>query len=391
MLDTTDFKTILKTKGVAAMISITSLARLAYGLMTVSLIAAAVSYGQGYALAGAIGATATICMALVSIPKGRVIDGPGPKPLLLFEGLVTTAAALLVGAIFLYDLGPGWLLLAAVLIGVGDPSSVVISKNIWWKILPTERLRLSAMALDQTLSGTLYTASAATAGILVVYVGSYQALLAGVFFSAFSAFLLRFAFLIRDWQPHSSGAKYEWKLKKFVAPVLVYGAYFAISGALPVLLIAFFTDGLLPLALAAIYPGTMISGLLYGMRRGRNPYRVMKLNLGLSAAVLMLAAGWSAPLVICGSLFVYGFMRGAIPPSITYISFQLAGDGSGGQATGSLLVGLFAGLSAGAFLAGVSIDHFGVTTALLLLPVLMVFAFLVSLTIREPQAAGEGI
>ena len=111
---------------------------------------------------------------------------------------------------------------------------------------------------------------------------------------------------------------------------------------------------------------------------------MIKFNLGLGAGIMAVAVGFTYPIAIILGLFAYGFTRGTVSPSITYVSFQIAGEGSGGQATGILSVGLFGGLGIGAFTAGLMIDHFGSETALFLIPVLIAISFIISLTMNSP-------
>ena len=367
-----------------SMLATTTVARISYSVVLVAIVAVGASYEHGWILAGGLAAAATAGMGLSAMAKGRLIDGPGPGTLLLAEGLLSLLALLMLGAVLFFALPPLLLLPISFLLGVGDPSTVVISKNVWWKNLEDERDRLAAMALDQTASGLSYSLGTALAGLLLLWIGAWPALLLGVFGSAVVAFILRKNILISSWQSSKEVIR-KTGLVRFLPVTIIYLSYFSVSGAMPVLVLAADPGSLTPLVLAAIYPGTMISGLIYGIRTGRSPVRALRLSLLLGALALTLGAGLvHLALGILGlALILYGFTRGPVPAASSFVAFRIAGEGAGGQATGILSTALFAGLGLGAFLGGVAVDLLGPVDALWLFPGLIVPALAASLFLHH--------
>ena len=362
---------VLRTPGVGRLAGFALLARMPFGVLPLSIVLLMRREDYDYGAIGAVLGAEALAVGLTAVFVGRFVDRMGQTPVLLITAAMTTvaiaaeAAAIVAGAPVLLLVG-----IAAVQ-GASVPPVSASMRSLWSDLVHEERLA-AAYAFDSIalelvfIVGPLVAAGLATAWTplagMLLCAGLYS--VAAVGFAGTPA--------SRAWRPAESvertraGALGSTGIRTLV----VAGSVAAISfGVLEVALTAFAEDegsrGAVGPLVTVWAIGSVVGGLAYGARSWSSPpgrrFLVLTGLLGLGALPLPFAES----LVAMGAfLFLTGLALAPLGATEYALIGTRAPEGTVTEAYSWQIVANVIGSAAGAFLAGILIEHASVDWAL---------------------------
>lgn len=347
------------------------LARMPFGVLPLSIVLLMRREDYDYGAIGAVLGAEALAVGLTAVFVGRLVDRMGQTPVLLTTAALTTvaiaaeAAAIVAGAPVVLLVG-----IAAVQ-GASVPPVSASMRSLWSDLVHEERLdaayAFDSIALELVfIVGPLVAAGLATAWTplagMILCAGLYSG--AAVGFAGAPA--------SRAWRPAESvertraGALGSTGIRTLV----VAGSVAAISfGVLEVALTAFAEDegsrGAVGPLVTVWAIGSVVGGLAYGARSWSSPpgrrFLVLTGLLGLGALPLPFAES----LVAMGAfLFLTGLALAPLGATEYALIGTLAPEGTVTEAYSWQIVANVTGSAAGAFLAGILIEHASVDWAL---------------------------
>lgn len=289
------YREVLALPGVAALTAVGFLARIPAAAAALTLTLHVVrTLDHGYAAAGAVGAAATVGMAIGAPLLGRVIDRRGLRPVLVLTVLVQTA----------FWAGAPWLgypaLLGGALLGgvFGLPVSSVIRQSLV-VVVPGERRR-PAFALDAMSVETTYIVGPALGALLALQVSTPVALwTVGAGWIASGIALLVLDPPIRSARPSADRpagpVRDRLGLGLVAALVAATAAVFVVLGSELAVIAGLETSGQagwLPLVNAVWCLASLTGGFAYGAARRTVPLPLLVAGLGAATLPVALAGPW---------------------------------------------------------------------------------------------------
>ena len=370
------------------------LARMPFGVLPLSIVLLMRREDYDYGAIGAVLGAEALAVGLTAVFVGRLVDRMGQTPVLLTTAaitavaIVTEAAAIVAGA-------PVVLLVAiAAVQGASVPPVSASMRSLWSDLVHEERLdaayAFDSIALELVfIVGPLIAAGLATAWTplagMLLCAGLYSC--AAVGFAGTPA--------SRAWRPAQSvertraGALGSTGIRTLV----VAGSIAAISfGVLEVALTAFAEDegsrGAVGPLVTVWAIGSVVGGLIYGARSWSSPpgrrFLVLTGLLGLGALPLPFAES----LVAMGAfLFLTGLALAPLGATEYALIGTLAPEGTVTEAYSWQIVANVTGSAAGAFLAGILIEHASVDWALASASIACGLGLLVALAGRRTLVA----
>ncbi|WP_457032267.1 MFS transporter [Kitasatospora sp. P5_F3] len=339
-------------------------ARLSFAMTGVSTVVLIATRRDSYALAGAVSATGVVAIAVGLPLMGRLVDRYGQARVSVGSVLLATGptAGLLLCAHF--D-APAWTLFVCCAASSVLPNLGGMTRARWAHLHRDDpAARHAANSLEQALDELCFMGGPVFAMLLCTSLFPEAGLLAGAVLG--SAGLLLFAAQRRTEPPvqppaagTERGALRDGGLRVLV---LVFAATGVVFGSMEVTTIAYADAlGQKPLAgglLALVAAGSCISGLVFGLVRGRVG-TTGRLLLGVAAMTVLLllplAAGVSgAGLGLLGAaLFVAG--SGTAPTMVAGMTMiqEVLPERQLNEGMGVAVAGILVGISTGAALGGV--------------------------------------
>jgi MFS family permease len=308
------YRSVLRRGDVLSALVPYVLARLPLTMAPLALLLLTQQQTGSYHRAGMVCAGYALAVAVASPILGRFVDRYGQSRVLLVTGVLHAIA--MVGAAFAATARSFPLLtLAAVLAGASLPPVTACMRVLWTRMLPDETSRQAGFALDgiivevAELSGPLFVS------LLLVIGRPVMAL-------AVSGLVMGFAAVAFRSSPASRGVPVSavrrdplgalavpgvWRL------LLVIATSTATIGAVEVAVTAFARQhggmSSAGLYIGVISVGGIIAGVMFGGSGPfghRQPATVLTVALLLSAAAALSMTEATAPLVMVGTLFVFG-------------------------------------------------------------------------------------
>ena len=344
------------------------LGRLPLGMTPLALLFLIRGEGRSYAAAGIVVALYAVAVGVGAPIAGRQVDRFGPTPVLRVRAVAYALLAGTVVALAVLDAGIVAVAAAAALGGLALPPLSSTVRIVWPRLAPDE-LRSTAYALEASLQevffvgGPLLAAALATVSPAAGLAGAGLASLVGATATALLP-------PVRETPPsRAGGAGLLGALgSPGVRTVVLYAAtvgvgFGSVELAMPAFAEAHGSRELGGLALASFSAGSLVGGLVAGMRPPRSVLRRFVLgSLVLATALLGLLLAVSIP-TLCVLAFVAGL---PIAPTIGALYALIDRSARAGTAAESFAwfgTAVSIGVATGSALAGMLIDEHGVRAA----------------------------
>jgi MFS family permease len=385
---------VLRTPGVGRLAAFALLARMPFGVLPLSIVLLMRREDYDYGAIGAVLGAEALAVGLTAVFVGRLVDRMGQTPVLLTTAAITAVAIVTEGAAIVAGAPVVLLVAIAAVQGASVPPVSASMRSLWSDLVHEERLdaayAFDSIALELVfIVGPLIAAGLATAWTplagMLLCAGLYSC--AAVGFAGTPA--------SRAWRPAESvertraGALGSTGIRTLV----VAGSIAAISfGVLEVALTAFAEDegsrGAVGPLVTVWAIGSVVGGLIYGARSWSSPpgrrFLVLTGLLGLGALPLPFAES----LVAMGAfLFLTGLALAPLGATEYALIGTLAPEGTVTEAYSWQIVANVTGSAAGAFLAGILIEHASVDWALASASIACGLGLLVALAGRRTLVA----
>ncbi|GAA0357963.1 MFS transporter [Bowmanella denitrificans] len=363
---------LFKAPGSSAFTLAGLLARLPLSMMGIGLITMLSQLYDSYWLAGAVAATFTFSMAVLSVQISKWVDRLGQSRVLPLVTAVSVLSVLLLLVVSMYK-GPVWLLFVLAATGGAMPSMPAMIRARWTEIYRNTPQLQTAYALESVLDELSFIIGPPLAvGLSVLAFPQAGPLLA--------AALLALGVMAFIWQKRTEPAIYPPVVKRqssilmargMPALILVLLALGVIVGSIDVISVAFAEQLGKPaaasLVLSAYAVGSCLAGLTFGALR-------LKMSLPAQLVLASLATLLSAlPFLWVGQIyqlslavFVAGlFFAPAMILAMTMVE-RLLDPARLTEGLTWLITGLSIGVATGAALAGWVVDSLGTAQGFML-------------------------
>jgi MFS family permease len=339
------------------------------GLGTVLLVSGETG---SYTLAGVVSGTFALAYSVGSPLWSRAVDRRGQGRVL--PG--SMAAFLLLGAGFVTAVLLGapqwtWFVLAAGT-GASTPNIGSMVRARWAHALEDPIARQTAFAFESVVDEVVFVVGPPVVTVLAALVAPAAGFLTGlVLGGAGGAWLARQAATeppVHEPEPGAGASRFA----ALSPPVLVVTAAFVaiggVFGAMDVVVVGFAraqgAAAIAGVALAAYAGGSLVAGLVYGLARipGTLAARFLGCAVVFGAAAQLLHAVSSLPLLV-PIAFVAGLSIAPVLVSGMSLVEARVPRAALTEALSWTIAGLTAGVTAGAALAGVAVDHWGARAA----------------------------
>ena len=355
---------LMRQPSVPALFGWAIVARLPVGMTTLAIVLLVRSTGAGYGEAGLVAAAYTAAVAVGAPYAGRQVDRRGVAPalrrrLVAFPALLTLLAVLgAVGAPVLL------LAVAGAAAGLTMPPVSASARSIWPRVLGDDHAR-TAYALEAALQELIFVI-----GPLVVAVLASLWAAGGVVGAAVFAAVGTLAFVrlgpVREAGPseHVHGSPFGALSSAGVRAITLLALFLGLAFASMEIAIPAFAEhhggrALAGVALAGFSAGSLVGGLVAGLRPSSNEPRRLLLGACALAAALALPLLSTSLAAMTALLFVTGL---PIAPTIAAafgIIGQVAALGSVAEAFAWFGTAVSTGFAGGAIAGGWLIDAHG--------------------------------
>jgi MFS family permease len=339
--------------------------RLPVGMTSLALLLLVRAEGESYGAAGIVVAVYAVALGVGAPIGGRQVDRYGPTRVLQVRGILFVAFLTVVVALALHDAGIGAIAVAAALAGFSMPplSSTV---RIVWPRLARDELRSTAYALEAALQevhfvgGPLLAASLAAIEPVAAVAGAGISSLLG------TTMVARLP-PVRETPPSRAGgagllgALGAPGVRTIVGYAAVVGVAFgAVELAMPAMAEEHGARELGGVALACFSGGSLVGGLVAGLRPARSDLRRFVAGaFVLAAAMLALQFAVSIP-TLCLLAFVAGLpIAPTVAATYTLID-RSARSGTVAEAFAWFGTAVSVGIAAGFAIGGALVDERGV-------------------------------
>ncbi|HEY7453489.1 MAG TPA: MFS transporter [Thermoleophilaceae bacterium] len=385
---------VLRAPGVARVAVFALLGRLPFGTLGLSILLLMREEHYGYGQIGAVLAAESLAVAATAIVAARLIDRLGQTLVLLVTGGVVgvTICGL---AVAITGGAPVWtLVLLAAVQGAAIPPVSPSMRTLWQQLVPEERLE-TAYAFDSValelafIVGPLIAAGLAAAWSPLAGVLLCAALYSGAAYGFASAPASRAWRPAEDVERTRAGALRSPGMRVLVIVAVITAVSF---GVLEVALTAFAED---QGSRAAVGPlvtvwalGSVVGGLVYGARSWQSSPARRFVFLSALLALANLPLPLAESLVVMAILLVgTGLALAPLGATEYALIAYLTPVGTVTEGYSWLIVANTTGTAAGAFLAGVLVDHASLDWALGSAAIACVLALLAALAGRRNLVA----
>jgi len=385
------YRELLRIPGLAALMAAAFIGRLPFGMSVLSLILLLRAHDFDYAAVGIVTAAAGFSVGFSAPVLGRIVDRVGQTmPLVTMAALTTLTGVALVAAVAAGASVAVTGVLAFVA-GASVPPLSASLRTLIPSLVGTDRVD-TAFALDALLLELVFIVGPLLAATLAAAISPEVGYLTAVALQATGALWLASRPESRGWRPapREPGAARTGALGTpgIRTMVISLGLTAVALGVLEIAVAAFAEEhatrddaGWL-FALWSV--GSFAGGLWYGGHHWQWPPHVRFL-----AVTGVLVAGL-APVPLADSMAVFGALLilaglGLAPSTASAYSLigALAPEGATTEAYSWQIVGYVMGSAAGAWLAGVVVEHHGVTLALACAPIAAAVGLAIALAGRR--------
>jgi MFS family permease len=365
------YRALLAIRGARSPLVLSTLGSMPIGMYSLAILLLARDAGGSFAEAGRVVGAFSLANAFGAVAQGRLMDRFGQTRVLRFAaaGHLPALVALVLAA---RADASAWVLAAVALCGGATlPQLPAAMRSLWTVLAPDATLRATAYALVAVVfEVAVVTAPAIVAGIVAVASPEVAVIVAGALAAGCGA-AFTFTPASRRWRgaPHDVG----W-LGPLAAPGMrtvmsVLAVFGCAVGIVQVAVPAFAdergaaaTGGVL---LAALSAGSLLGGLVYGLRAwpGSPPLRLTALMLTLGGGFMLLSvagtnAGLAILLLACGLLFAPTTVVGST------LLDTVAPKGTVTEAFAAMVMGIVAGTAVGNALGGSLVEASFATSVL---------------------------
>lgn len=359
----TDYRTALRTRGAAAPVVASILARLPVAMIGLALLLYIQRTTGSFGVAGLVSAGNLAGVAFGSVFQGRIMDRVGPtRPLLVVSGIFVALVATEIAVI--ESGGPAVaMVLLAVVVGTCEPMTGPASRALWTLLLPEGRVRDAAYSYEAISMEVFFILGPGLAGLLVTMPWAGTGLVAGAVCMVLGSVGFALTPAARAQRPRTDSAEPAGSVLGALATpgmrtvALAAFGFGTVLGMVEVAVPAAAertghaaVGGLL---LSALSVSSVIVGVLYGMSPWPRPMhlRLPALLSAFGALVMLLALpgtllGLTVALLVAGSL---------VTPQSTAHSVALeeaAPRGTATEAFGWVITSVTLGAAAGQSLSG---------------------------------------
>lgn len=362
------YRALLGLPHARALLGWSLLGRLPLGMAPLALLFLLRGEGKSYGAAGVVVALCAVAVGVGAPIAGRRIDRRGPAPVIrvravlyaVFTGAVVTLAVLGAGLVAIAA--------AAALAGLALPPLSSTVRIVWPRLAPDE-LRSTAYALEAALQEVFFVGGPLLASALAVLsppAGLAGAAVASLVGATATAMLPP----VRETPPSRSGA--AGVLGALGSPgvrtVVLYAGtvgvgFGAVELAMPAFAEAHGSRELGGLALASFSGGSLVGGLVAGMRPPRSVLRRFVAGaVVLATALLGLQLAVSIP-TLCLLAFVAGLPIAPTIGALYSLIDRSARPGTAAEAFAWFGTAVSIGVATGSALSGALVDERGVRAA----------------------------
>jgi MFS family permease len=362
------YRELLGLPHARALLGWSLLGRLPLGMAPLALLFLVRGEGRSYGAAGVVVALYAVSVGVGAPISGRQVDRFGPTPVLRVRAVAYALLAGAVVALAVLDAGIVPIAATAALGGLALPPLSATVRIVWPRLAPDE-LRSTAYALEAALQEVFFVGGPLLAAALAAVspaAGLAGAGLASLVGATATALLPP----VRETPPSRlGGAGLLGALGSAgVRTVVLYAAtigigFGAVELAMPAFAEAHGSRELGGLALASFSGGSLVGGLVAGMRPPRSVLRRFVVgSLVLAAALLGLLLAVSIP-TLCLLAFVAGLPIAPTIGALYALIDRSARAGTAAEAFAWFGTAVSVGVAGGAALAGVLVDERGVRAA----------------------------
>ena len=368
MSGTRHYSELLGLPHARAMLGWSLLGRLPLGMAPLSLLFLVRGEGWSYGAAGVVVAVYAMAVGVGAPVAGRQVDRFGPTPVLRIRAVAYAFFALSVVALAVLDAGLVPIAVVAALAGLALPPLSSTVRIVWPRLAPDE-LRSTAYALEASLQEVFFVGGPLLAAVLATVSPAAGLAAAGVA-SLVGATATALLPPVRETPRSRTGAAglLGALASRGVRTVVLYAAtigvgFGSVELAMPAFAEAHGSRELGGLALASFSGGSLVGGLMAGMRPPRSVLRRFGLgSFAMAAALLGLLLAVSIP-TLCVLAFVAGLPIAPTIGALYSLIDRSARPGTAAESFAWFGTAVSIGIAAGSVLAGVLVDERGVRAA----------------------------
>jgi len=357
---TNPYRALLATPGARSFAAAGFVMRLPIAMLTLGIVLLVVATTGSYAVAGAVAATFSLVQALISPFVARLVDRHGQTRVMVpaLGVHLVGMSGLLVGAV---GRAPTWVLFLCAAVAAASFVPVTALVRARWAYLVGGRgLLHAAYSFEAVVDEFIFIVGPVVVTLLATQVAPAAGLIVALACSVVGTLAL--APQRRTEPPASPPAGRGHRSSALRVPglwvlTLAFVGFGGVFGSTEVVVVAFTAERRQPataaLVLALIAAGSMVSGVAYGVVRGRSRldqrFRASCVGLGVALAILpfvsrvpvLAIAVFVAGLAISPSIIsAFGLIEALVPSSVLTEGLTWATTGIGvGIAAGSLLAG----------------------------------------------------
>ena len=368
MSGTRHYSELLGLPHARAMLGWSLLGRLPLGMAPLSLLCLVRGEGWSYGAAGVVVAVYAMAVGVGAPVAGRQVDRFGPTPVLRIRAVAYAFFAWSVVALAVLDAGLVPIAVVAALAGLALPPLSSTVRIVWPRLAPDE-LRSTAYALEASLQEVFFVGGPLLAAVLATVSPAAGLAAAGVA-SLVGATATALLPPVRETPRSRTGAAglLGALASRGVRTVVLYAAtigvgFGSVELAMPAFAEAHGSRELGGLALASFSGGSLVGGLMAGMRPPRSVLRRFGLgSFAMAAALLGLLLAVSIP-TLCVLAFVAGLPIAPTIGALYSLIDRSARPGTAAESFAWFGTAVSIGIAAGSVLAGVLVDERGVRAA----------------------------
>jgi MFS family permease len=378
------------------------LGRLPLGMTPLALLFLVRAEGYGYGSAGVVVAAYSIAVGVGAPIAGRRVDRIGPTPVLRVRAIVYPTLVGVIVALAAVDAGVVALGVVAALAGLSVPPLSATVRIVWPRLAPDD-LRSTAYALEAALQEVFFVGGPLLAAALAAVEPAAAVAGAGLASLVGTTATSRLAPVRATSPSRSGGAGLLGALGSAgIRTAVLYAATAGVAfGAVELAMPAFAEERgareLGGIAIACFAGGSLVGGLIAGMRPSRDHVRrLLGGALALGVALLGLQLAVSLP-TLCVLAFVAGLPVAPTVAALYTLIDRSARTGTAAEAFAWFGTAVSIGIATGAALAGVVIDErgvgwaFGLGTAVAFGGAVLAWARRGTLSSDRSQRSGTGV
>ncbi len=369
------YRAVLRRPGVRPTLFAYGLARLSATMTMLSLLLFVQHRSGSFATAGALTASFAGANALVAPALGRLVDARGQWPVLATTA-VLQPLALVAFVLLILNHENLWAVLAAATSGATLPPVTSCMRALWPALIDDDELMPRAWIIDGLMVEATELLGPLVAGLLVLLVKPYIAVLVAAGLSYTGAMLFGLSMASVAWSRQNSGGERaaghsplsSVGVRALLAVVLLATAGLAVLEiAVAGFASAHGSAGSSGILLAVWLTGSLLGGYVYGARAGEDTTGSRLPLLLLVSAVTSLLPALALGLVSMGALLFVAGLAVAPASALQFAAMsRVAPEGRRTEAFTLAATASFLGVGLGSWLGGAGVEHVGVSFGVVL-------------------------